>query len=131
MKQTIKQKVFGSTNLLNDEKSEIVLNILMSNFEFIKYSEIKKHMGYQNKQTIKRLLTNQKYDFTHDVYYKFENIKKGQVVKPLNEIYMKIDTIKTILLLSPTAKGHEFRKYYIEMEKLFRKYVTKSYSFNH
>jgi phage anti-repressor protein len=98
------------------------LNVLINSNKFIEYSKIEKIIGYKNKRTVTDILKNEKYDFLLDNDYKIIK-QKSTGGRPMNEIMMTIDTIKTIILLSPTKKGHEFRKYYIEMEKLFRKFI--------
>ncbi|QKF94061.1 phage anti-repressor protein [Fadolivirus algeromassiliense] len=92
--------------------------------EFIDFENVKEWIGYKKKDTVYNILVNGKYDFVNGTDYKIEKIKKEGICKPINEIYMTIDTIKCICLLCPTEKGQQFRKYYIEMEKLFRQYVS-------
>lgn len=92
--------------------------------DMIAFDDVKDWIGYKQKRTITEILFNKKYDYVNGIDYKFEKIKKEEICKPINEIYMTIDTLKSICLMAPTEKGQQFRKYYIEMEKLYRKYVS-------
>lgn len=91
---------------------------------FIEFEDIKDWIGYKKKRTVTDILNNNKYDFQQDTDFKIQKIKKEGICKPINEIYMTIDTVKCICLMAPTKKGQEFRRYYIAMEKLFRQYTT-------
>jgi len=90
----------------------------------IAFDDIKDWIGYKQKRTITEILFNIKYGYISEIDYRMEKIKKDGICKPVNEIYMTIDTVKSICLMAPTEKGQEFRKYYIAMEKLFRTFAS-------
>lgn len=120
--------------LLNDTDKNLAINkdfieefadTLFDVAKLISLHDANKWIGFKKKQTIKDILHNEKYKFVNNVDYKIE-IYKPETGRPGEEIFMTIDTIKNICLMAQNEKGHEFRKYYIEMEKLFRMYVSTS-----
>ena len=86
--------------------------------KMISFSEANEWLGYKHKQTVLRLLTNTKYNFIEGTDFKIEKMDSNGG-RPIDEIYMTIDTVKCICLMSPTEQSQKFRKYYIEMEKMF------------
>lgn len=113
------------------KNSDININFIKKFAQFldnneicIEFEDIKEWIGYKKKCTILDILQNDKYDFQLDTDYKIQKIKKEGICKPINEIYMTIDTVKCICLMAPTETGQEFRRYYIAMEKLFRQYTS-------
>ena len=104
-------------NKFFDYFSSTMLDHSYSNM--IKYSDVSDWLGYK-KDTVVSILKNNKYNFDENDY----KIKFNKKDILSYEIYMKIDTIKAICLLSLTKKGHQFRKYYIKMEKLLKKYIS-------
>ena len=59
-------------------------------------------------------LENNKYGYIQGTDYKIIKEKKEGICKPVNEIYMTIDTIKCICMTAPTELSQKFRKYYLE-----------------
>lgn len=116
--------MYLKSNLKIQEQFVDVFYDTLCNNTFIEFDDVREWIGYKKKETVHNILINKKYGFTEGTDYRIEKIKKDGICKPINEIYMSIDTIKCICLLCPTEKGHQFRKYYIEMEKLFRKYIS-------
>lgn len=78
---------------------------------------------FKKKQTVKDILLNPAYNFIEGEDYEIVKYKPS-TGRPGDDIRMTIDTVKSICLLSQTKKGHQFRQYYIKMEKLFMKYVS-------
>lgn len=111
---------------IQDEKFVTKFKKFISTNEFIGYSDIKDWIGYKQKRTIIEILLNPKFDYIEDIDYRIVKEKKEGVCKPVNEVYMTIDTIKCIFLTAPTELSQKFRKYYIEMEKIFKEYVIKN-----
>ena len=108
---------------INKDFVEEFADTLLDTTRLIPLNDANKWIGFKKKQTIKDILCNVKYGFVNDIDYKIENYKP-ETGRPGEEIYMTIDTIKNICLMAQNKKGHEFRKYYIEMEKLFRTYTS-------
>ena len=92
--------------------------------DMISYTEVKNLIGYKKKESIQDILSNNKYDFVENTDYKIVKEKLTGVCKPINEIYMTIDTIKCICMMAPTEKSQEFRRYYLQMERIFREFAT-------
>jgi phage anti-repressor protein/predicted GIY-YIG superfamily endonuclease len=91
--------------------------------EMISYSDVKDWIGYKYKKSIMENLENEKFGYILGTDYKIVKEKKEGVCKPVNEIYMSIDTIKCICLTAPTELSQKFRRYYIEMEKIYKEYI--------
>jgi len=89
----------------------------------INLNDVKEWIGFKKKQTITDILKNDKYGFKGGEDYKIE-IYKPETGRPGENIFMTVDTLKSICLMSVSEQGQKFRKYYIEMEKLFKKYVS-------
>lgn len=92
--------------------------------DMIPYSEVCDLIGYKQKRSIQEILDNKKYDFVDNTDYKIVKEKKEGVCKPVNEIYMTMDTIKCICMMAPTKKSQEFRRYYLQLEKVFLEIAT-------
>ncbi len=93
--------------------------ILTSNIEFVQYEDVKDWIGYKNKTILIDLLTKDTFGFVEKKDYYFEKIKKDNVFKPINEIFMTPDTIKSILASSQTKDGQKFIKHLIDSEKKY------------
>ena len=91
--------------------------------QFIDMNDIKEWFGYKKKQTVKDILLNDKYGFIENTDYKLE-LFKPKTGRPGETIYLSVDTIKCICLMAPTEESQKFRRYYIEMERLFKQYVS-------
>lgn len=96
---------------------------LINSDKLISFNDTNKWVGFKKKQTIKDILANAKYGFVKNVDYKIEAYKP-ETGRPGDDIYMTIETVKSICLMAQNEKGQQFRKYYIEMEKLFRQYIS-------
>jgi len=90
--------------------------------DMISYSDVKDWIGYKYKKSIMDNLENNKYGYIQGTDYKIIKEKKEGICKPVNEIYMTIDTIKCICMTAPTELSQKFRKYYLEMEKIYKEY---------
>lgn len=123
MEQILISEITKNSNIEHEFVKKFT-KYLLANEEYIEFENIKQWIGYKQKRTINEILTNNNYNFIENADYKIEKIKKKEVCKPINEIYMTIDTIKCICLMAPTEQGQKFRRYYIEMEKLFKKYIA-------
>lgn len=121
--ETIIEKI-KETNMLENDFIDQCSKYLSST-KMISYSEVKDLIGYKQKRSVNEILN--KFDFLAEVDYKIVKEKVKGVCKPVDEIYMTIDTIKCICLMSPTEKSQQFRKYYIQMEKLFKEFATTEY----
>lgn len=97
---------------------------LFDSNKFVKYSEIVEWIGYKKKDTVVDILKDKKYELVFGSDY---NIVKMESTggRPNNEIYMTVDTVKLLCMMAPTEKGHLFRKYYIELEKCFKKIISE------
>jgi len=96
----------------------------VGSIDMLSYSDVKDWIGYKKKQNIVDMLKNKKYKYIENTDYKIIKEKKENVCKPVNEIYMTFDTLKSICLSAPTEKSHQFRKYYIEMEKIHMEHLN-------
>ncbi|CAH6421817.1 Hypothetical protein KVN_LOCUS505 [uncultured virus] len=96
---------------------------LVNQNQYISYNDANKWIGFKKKQTIKDILLNTKYDFKQGQDYKIE-ILPSTGGRPGDDIKMTMETIKSILLMCQSKTGQKFRRYYLEMEKLFKKYVS-------
>jgi phage anti-repressor protein len=110
---------------LNDDEFVDQCSKYLNETSMVSYTEVKDLIGYKKKESIEQILS--KYDFVVDVDYKIVKEKITGKCKPINEIYMTIDTIKCICLMAPTEKSQQFRKYYIQMEKIFKEIATTEY----
>lgn len=115
----------------SDDKKEFVNtfidNVVDSN-TMISFTKVYEWIGYKKKETVLLLLRNKKFGFIEGEKGDFfvKKIKVDNVCKPINEIFMTIDTVKSICLMAPTEKGQQFRKYYIELEKCFKKLIAEN-----
>ncbi len=96
---------------------------IQNNDKLICYKDANEWIGFKKKQTVKDILLNEKYNFANGTDFTIKQYKP-KTGRPGDMIYMTIDTIKVICLMAPTQKGQQFRRYYIEMEKLFKQYVS-------
>ncbi len=118
------EKIYEA-NIENKDFIEQFKNHIISS-DMIPYDSVKDWIGYKKKQTITDILRNKRYGYIENVDYRIVKEKKENICKPVDEIYMTIDTIKCICLTAPTEQSQQFRKYYIEMEKLFKKYISEN-----
>nr|QBK88637.1 MAG: hypothetical protein LCMiAC01_03150 [Mimivirus LCMiAC01] len=122
MDREIKDYIKKNSNI--DKKFiEKFYNVISDKDEYIKYADIQDWVGYKHKKHIVSVLKNPKYQFIEGTDYKMVK-QKSTGGRPGINILIHIDTAKMICLMVPTTKGHQFRKYYIEMDKLFKKYVS-------
>lgn len=120
--ENIVKKIKETTNVNNEFVDKC--SKYLGKDDMISYSEVKDLIGYKQKRTIEEMLENEKYDFILNVDYKIVKEKKEGICKPVNEIYMTMDTIKCICMTAPTKQSQEFRRYYLQMEKVFRQFAT-------
>lgn len=85
--------------------------------KIVAYTDIKDKIGYKNKQTIEDILSSDKYDFIVDKDYYINKIKKDGICKPINEIYMTVETIECLCMMSSTKEGQDFRRYFMKKKK--------------
>lgn len=92
---------------------------------FVRYSEIHDLLAYKKKDGVQSLLKDDKNGFIEgkdkDYYIEKMDSTGG---RPLNEIYMTPDTVKMLCMAAQTEKGNQFRKYYIELEKCYKKIIA-------
>lgn len=110
----------NSSDDINNDYLIDTYSKLLNRKDMISYTEVKDVIGYKKKETIFEMLSRNSSGFTKDTDYKIVKEQKEGVKKPINEIYMTIDTLKCICLMSQTEQSQKFRKYYLQMEKLFR-----------
>jgi len=71
--------------------------------KYLKYTEVDDWIGYKKKETVLDILKNKKYGFIEgeqaDYYIKQSESTGG---RKANEIFMTIDTVKSICLMAPT-----------------------------
>ena len=91
--------------------------------EMIPYTEIKDWIGYKDKRSVSDVLNNYKFGFKEGKDYNLVREKKPDICKPVNEIYMTFDTIKSLCMASPTETGNKYRKYFLELEKVTKEYI--------
>lgn len=91
--------------------------------KMIDYKEVKHWIGFKKKQTVIDILKNDKYKFIEGEEYTI-TYYKPETGRPGFEIKLSIETLKNLCLMSASEQGQKFRRYYIEMEKLFKKYVA-------
>lgn len=77
----------------------------------IDFDKVVKWLGTQ-KSNLKRLLIN---NFKEEYHYTIDN----------NNIMITPDCFKEICMISQTEKAKDFRKYFLSIEKLTRKYYTQ------
>ncbi|AYV76034.1 MAG: phage antirepressor protein [Terrestrivirus sp.] len=98
---------------------------LFDQSKFVKYTDVIDWIGYKNKRTLTDVLKNENFGFIEGTDYEIKKMESTGG-RPGNEIFMTIDTIKCICLMAPTEKAQQFRKYYIELEKCFKKLITEN-----
>ena len=126
----MKNNILTNVNEYIKEKSSIDI-IFVDKFyktlyeidTMINFNDIKDWIGFKKKQTVVDILKGDKYGFKVNDDYKIE-IYKPETGRPGENVLMTIDTLKSICLMSASEQGQKFRKYYIEMEKLFKQYVS-------
>jgi phage anti-repressor protein len=121
--ENILQKVKENENV--NEQFVNQYGNLLTQTNMLSYTEVKDIIGYKKKDSVKEILT--KFDFVIDVDYKIVKEKIKGTCKPIDEIYMTIDTFKCICFMAPTETSQQFRKYYIQMEKIFKEIMTAEY----
>lgn len=124
MKESIKNTNTQNDMVINEEFVDKCSQYIQTT-NFISYTEVKDLIGYKQKRTVSEILG--KFDFVADVDYKIVKEKVKGTCKPIDEIYMTIDTIKCICLMSPTEKSQQFRRYFLQMEKLFKEIASAEY----
>lgn len=105
---------------INNESLANKYSNFLNRKDMVSYTEIKDIIGYKQKRTIEEMLSKKNSGFAKDTDYKFVKEKRDGVCKPINEIYMTVETLKCICLMSQTEQSQQFRKYYLQMEKVFR-----------
>lgn len=112
----------NSTETIEEEKlnGELIKKYtkFLNSKEMVSYTEVKDIIGYKKKESVLDLLSDEKNGFIKDTDYKIINEKKEGVKKHINEIYMTVDTLKCICMMSSTEQSVQFRKYYLQMEKI-------------
>ena len=75
-------------------------------------------IGFAHKKNAKRTLEN---NFTKDYDYKIILLPREQNSKggrPEEDIWLNVETFKSICMMSKTEKGKEIRKYYLKLENI-------------
>lgn len=116
MEKQFYQKVLENNNIDKEFMSKI-WDYVTNASKFIPYNDIKEWIGFKQKKSIEDILKNDKYGFIEGTDYKIEKIKKENICKPINEIFLTAESFKCICLMSPSKEGQKFRKYFIEIEK--------------
>jgi phage anti-repressor protein/predicted GIY-YIG superfamily endonuclease len=119
--ELLKEQMY--TNVVDKKFVDKFYDSLIDYTKMINYTDVKEWVGYRKKQTVLDILKNDKYSFKENIDYSITQYKPGNG-RPGTNICMTIDTIKCLCLMSDSEKGHQFRKYYIEMEKLYKQYVS-------
>ncbi len=96
---------------------------LIKSNEMISYTEVCEWIGYKYKKSVLEKLEDIKMGFKKDIDYKIVKEKKEGICKPINEIYMTFETVKSLCMSSTTEEGSKFRKYFLEIEKTSREYI--------
>jgi predicted GIY-YIG superfamily endonuclease len=91
--------------------------------EMIPYSDVKDWIGYKQKRSVQENLEDKRLGFKENYDYKIVKEKKEGICKPVNEIYMTFETIKSLCLSSATEIGIKYRKYFLELEKTTKEIV--------
>ena len=94
--------------------------------KMISYSDVKEWIGYKQKRSVIDFLENDIHGYILGTDYKIIKEKKEGICKPVNEIYMTINTIKDICITAPTEISQKFKKYYLEMEQTYKENKLKN-----
>lgn len=121
MDQAIKHYIKKESNISKEFVNKFY-NIVSNNVKYISYVDIRDYVGYR-KDKIITIARNDKYNFIEGTDYVITK-QKSTGGRPGNMIKLHIDTAKIICMMSPTKKGHEFRKYYVQMDRLFKQYMS-------
>ena len=123
------REIEKETNV-NNEFIVKFLPYLMNPLMMILFDDVKDLVGYKQKRSVSDILYNDKYGFIEGCDFKIEKNKKKHACKPINDIYLTIDTLKCICLISPSEESNNFRKCFIKIEKAYdlnKQKFTKSY----
>jgi predicted GIY-YIG superfamily endonuclease len=104
------------------DKYHDIINVDTS---FINYEHVKDWIGYSKKDTIIQRLKKKIYNFKLNTDYKIETYKPTNGRPGIN-LLMTIDTIRLLCLISGSENGIKFAKFYIQMEKVYRQYVSST-----
>ena len=108
---------------IDDKFIDKFYDIIANKIDFVNYDIIKNCIGYKKKETIKEILLNKKYNFIEGKDYIFYK-QKSTGGRPCIAMKLHVDTIKMLCMMASTKKGQQFRRYYIEMDRIFKKYVS-------
>lgn len=91
----------------------------------INLEDVYKIIGFANKGNAKRTLEN---NFTKEDDYKIILLpkeKKQNAGRSEEKILLNTDTFKSLCMLTKTEKAKEIRKYYVKLENIYNKIITK------
>ena len=108
----------------DNEMTDNIYDIMMCKQDYISFKKLQDLIGYKKKGTIKEVLLKKKYGFVEGKDYILEK-QKSSGGRPRIDIKLHVDAAKMICFMSPTTKGQQFRRYYIEMDNLFRKCIAE------
>ncbi len=113
---------------MTDLNRDTIFNQLSSDNQFpINFDEAYVWLGYSQKGHAKNGLLRA--GFTEEIDYQ---VSQTRELRPqggfsnLEYIYLTLDCFKTWCLLAPTEKGKEVRKYFLEVEKEYRKLALEA-----
>lgn len=91
-------------------------------------TECYKWLGYNTRQNLEHVLFSKKNGFIKNFDYtittkKTYNKKGG---RPTKEIKITADCFRTLGMLAPTPQGKKIRIYYLQMEKMYKKYLAEN-----
>ena len=116
-------------NLISYCNNIIKINLLEENDEFIiDFDEAYRWLGYTEKRNAKRTLTNKKFGLEENRDYKSELIYNGEKGTPSEKIILTIDCFNMLAMVSGTEIGKKTRKYFVEVEKIYRKTLKETIS---
>jgi phage anti-repressor protein len=102
---------------------ELALSLYKSSEEFpVEFSKAIEWLGYTRKDSAKEKLTR---NFEKGIDYSVEwrNVphSKGSGASRVEEIFLTVDTFKSLGMMVGTEKGKEIRKYFLECEKVAKR----------
>lgn len=118
-------------NFTNEEQKWYVAQLYMYlNFHPtddypVNLEDIYKIIGFANKGNAKRTLEN---NFTKNEDYKIiilPSEKKQNAGRPDETIMLNTDTFKSLCMITKTEKAKDIRKYYVKLENIYNKIITK------